>query len=578
MSDIKVDGYANFNGGMSTSVGPSVLSKNQYVFSVNCIIPKSSDGIQTRFGFRNIIIKFDISKYKEIWDNGNPQGCGSYRNKKGEVVLVYSISGYIFELTGNSFIKNAKVINQEDQNNPLIKNCWMTRVPGGIIINNGFDLPLFTNGEKVVRPKESKREIGVGLMGAYIQNRFWYVTPNRKEIRASTIKQPLSFDEAILSNIYGVVAPEEDSKITAIGKLGTIARDAAGGNLAFATERDFYSADVRGPRGFWGSAAQQGTGFVDNILPGIGAVSGNSFETVNGNIYFRNPVYGLVSLNQGRSDFQNKDSYTDHTTEGSLFFDNDTSHMLDSCYTKSYKKSIYTTIAPEYNCDKFVFWNGIIVKTPDPYYGRNKEQQQDVVESVFTGLRPWNINITDSVDQQMFILSRDYDCVNRLYLYDENTTSDINSKNERVLIESQIRTRSFDFEQSLFPKSPENKFYSLSNIRKNTTIIISSRESESSEFKEYSKLNFVVEDCSNKKLSSCGSCHDSIENISLSENSSNRFFSIQDNIFIKGWCLFKRYIRVAKIMQFDKIVYKEQIKREKEKCDKSKIFTYKISK
>lgn len=575
MNELKPEGYISFNGGMNSSIGPSLLGKDQYVYSINCIIPKTSDGIQTRFGFRYVQLEFQNSFYKKTWETGNPQGCGFYKKLNGEYVLLYSVNGYIFELTGNNYIKKTRVLNHEDQNDPSVKHCWITRVPGGAIVNNGIDAALYVTENENIRAKASKREIGPGLMGAYIQNRFWYVTPDRKEVRASTIKQPISFDEAIVDNIYGVITPEEDSIITGIGKLGTIARDAAGGNLGFATEKDFYSADVRGPRPSWGAAAQKGTGFVDNILPGIGAVAGNSFETANGNIYFRNTIYGLVSLNQGRADFQNKDSYTNHSIEGSLFFDNDSKHMLDSCYTKAYNKSIYTTVAPQYNCERYVYWNGLIVKTPDPYYGKEKDQQQDVVESVFTGLRPWNVNVSGDVEQNMFIMSYDYDCINRLYLYDESSFCDVNQKNQQVAIEAQIRTRSFDFSQPLFPKKPEHKFYSLANIKKDTTITVSARITDTGEFKKESELTFKS---GQTNALQCDSCPESIDNVSLPEIKTNKFFTIQDNIIIRGWCVFKRYIRLAEIIPFDKIVYKEQAKKEQLKCDDTKIYTHKISK
>jgi len=580
VSDLKPEGYVSFAGGMDSSISPSLLGKNQYVYSVNQVIPKSGEGIQTRFGFRRIPIEFQVTAHQEIWENGNPQGCGSYKDTDGSFVSLYSIDGWIFEITGNKYTRKAKILNLQDQNVPSIKHCWITRVPNGAIVNNGFDAPLYITKGEVKRAKKSKREIGPGLMGVYVQNRFWYVKPNRREIESSTIKQPISLDEAIIDNIYGVVAPEDESIIQAIGKLGTIARDAAGGNLAFATEKDFYSADVRGPRTTWGLAAQQGTGFVDNILPGIGAVSGNSFETSNGNIYFRNPIYGLVSLNQGRSDFQNKDRYTNHSVEASLFFNNDSRHYLDSCYTRAYEKSIYTTIAPQANCDGFVYWNGLLVKTPDPYYGKQKDQYQDIVESIFTGLRPWNINIIGDVEQEMLILSYDYDCKNRLYVYDESLIRDFNNKGEYVDIESQFLTRSFDYSQPLFPKSPENKFYSLSDIRTNVTVEILSRTTDTEEFKQTSKLEFKSSNkCESNNIISCDNCPESRDNVSTGEDKTARFFTIQNLIRIKGWCSFKRLISLAKIVDYDKTTYKTEDKpKEKKLCASTKIFSYKISK
>ena len=579
--ETKVDGYVSFSGGMDSSRSPSVLGKNQYVWSINCVIPKSSEGIANRKGFRPIEIKFTLDKYKAIWETGNPQGCGSFIDERENEFLLYVVNGFVFELRSiNNFTKEAKILNLGNQNDPKKKHVWITTIPGGAIINDGQDAPIFTNGIDSRRTRPSKREIGAGLMAVYVQNRLWYVKPNRKEIWASTIKQPLSLDEAYIDNIFGVASPD-DKKIQAIGKQGTIGRDAVGGDLAFATKGNYYTVDVRGARTNWGVTGGQATGFVDNTLPGLGAISGNSFESFNGNIFFRHSTFGLISLNQGRSEFANKDAFSKQTIEASLFFDNDTKFFLDSCYTKKYGKSIYTTIAPQHR-DGFVYWNGLLVKTPDPYYGKQSEENKftDIVESIWTGLRPWNIQTVGEVTENFYVLSYDFDCVNRLYVYDEYLDHDINYKKQKVAIESQLLTKAFSFQQPFFPKIGMNQLYSLDNITQDTEITVLTRTTEYGEFEEQSKLKFLVANkCDREGKIACDKCPESRDNISIANDKTKDYFTRQDLFLIKGSCSLRRWIRTADVNALDKTAYKQDREPNKAqaKCDSHKLFTYKIS-
>jgi hypothetical protein len=579
MSDEKIDGIVSFAGGMNSAADPYTIGENQYVYSVNQVIPKSSSGIETRKGFRPIKIIFETSSFEEIWTCGNPQGCGTYKTTKGDVVLVYSVGGYIYELTGNKYIMNAVVINKDNQYDSEIKHHWISPVPNGAIINDGIEAALFTDGLDAKKLNPNKREIGPGLMGVYVQNRFWYVKPNKKEIWASTINQPMSLDEALIDNIYGVILPE-DGEINAIGKQQTAGRDAIGGNLVFGTSGDIYSVDVRGPRNNWGSIGGRGTGFVDNILPRIGSIGGNSFETFGGNVFFRNATHGLVSINQSRADFQSKDSYTSHSIEASLFFDNDTKSFLSSCYTKAYRKSLYTTIAPELR-DGFVYWNGLIVKTPDPYYGRQSRDNNniDIVESIFTGLRPWNIQTSGNTDQSFFVLSYDYDCKNRLYIYDESLLNDIDNNGKSVVIESQLATRFFDFKQPLYQKINKSRIYTLDNIQKDTTVAISTRTSNYGAFENNVSLDFKLSNaCDEKEALTCSKCPEVRENVSVSPDK-KQAFGFQDLFVIKGWCALKKYIRVSSLKPFDLTLTRNETSARPvpEKCNEAKIFSYKIS-
>lgn len=575
MNTLKVDGYSSFSGGMDSSRGPSIIDKNQYIYSVNCFIPKSNDGIATRKGFREVNIRFQNKDQEEIFSTGNFQASGNYINSKGDSVLIYVIGGYFFELKGNKFQKDATILNYFDQNDPNQYHNYIIQVPSGLIINDGYSAPFYTSSYETRRTKPRKREIGAGLMGVYVQNRLWFVRPNGIEIWASTIKQPLSMDEAIIDNIYGITCPEENERITAIGKQGTARRDAVSGNLCFTTHSDFYSADVRGARTSWGIVGGQGTGFVNNTIPGVGASSHTSFESFNSNIFFRNPRFGLVSLNQTLSEFTSRDTVSDQMIEASLFFDNDTKRFLNSCHTKKYKKSLFTTIAPEHR-NGFVFWNGLIVKTPDPYYGKNAQDNKytDIVESVWTGIRPWDIQVVNELDEKMFILSLDHDNVNRLYFYDETLNYDVCGSGISE-IESKILTRSQDFSQPFLLKKLDSQIYSLSNINQDTRIVWYNRFNDGEDFRIVSDLSFKI---NNKEGIDCERKQETRESVSIG-SIKNSFYSVQDLIVINGSASIQRSVKTASIEPLSKSLYRESPvinKKESQYCYPESVFTYKL--
>lgn len=571
----KVDGYSSFSGGMDSSRGPSIIDKNQYVYAVNCTLTKSDDGIAVRKGFRNISVKFQTSTEEEIFSNGNFQASNNYINEKGEFVLLYVIDGYFFEIKGRGFQRNGRILNYQDQNDPNQKHNYITIIPGGAIINDGYSAPFYTSSFENRRTRPKKREIAAGLMGCYVQNRLWFVRPGRKEIWASTIKQPLSMDEAIIDNIYGIACPEDDQKIVAIGKQGTSRISAVSGNLCFATLKDFYSADVRGARTSWGISGGSRTGFVNNTIPDIGAVSHTSFEAFNSNIFFRSHRFGLISLNQSLAEYNSKDNISQQTIEASLFFDNDTKHFLDSCHTKKYGKSLYTTIAPEHR-NGFVFWNGILVKTPDPYYGKNAQDNKytDITEGVFTGIRPWDIQVISSLEEQMCILSHDHDSINRLYVYDESLNYDI-CQNKQIDIEAKILTRSQDFSQPFLTKKLDAQIYSLTRLNQKTNIIWFNRFNEMDDFKQVSDLTFSPIELPGIN---CNRKPEGRDNVSIG-HLKDSFFNVQDLIVIKGSVTLKRSVKTAIIESLSKSIFKESspyTRKIENRCIPESVFSYQL--
>lgn len=579
----QVDGNSDWSGGMDTSRNPSFISPNQFVYSVNMDIPPTFGGIKTRSGFRCLEIVFNTPEERGIYEQGIIQGEGWYYNGN-ETILLCSVNGWIFEfrnITRN--ILSGKIINGFSQNNPKNPHAWFTRVPYGSIMNDGESLPFIIRDGEIRRSDPDKNEITVGMMGVYVQNRFFYVRPDRKNIFASTILDPTSLQEAYDAGIYGFVTPEDEDFITAIGRQQTISRDAQGGNLSFSSLKNTYSADVRGDRNNWGKQGAGGVGYVNNAVPNVGAVSAYSYESFNANIYFRNLQYGFMSSKQAQYQFQNNDSYYSHSIEARLFFENDTPIFLSKCYTRGYGPKLYTTIAPEFSDNGGIIWSGIIVYAPDIYYSKSEKAERRY-ESVYTGIRPWCLTVTEDVKSgsRMFIHSRDHDNVNRIYLFDEDINYDVDKDGNKIIIESKLLTRSYNYGTDFVMKKATAYHYALKDVKSNTSVKIKTRVGESEAFKDmWDGQHFVNECCIKSKNGQ--PCFYPIpihpeerENVPVSiEKDAKEFYSRQFLFTIKGESTLKKWVMVSNIVRSNQNVTVE--KKQDPNCyEEETIFNYHI--
>lgn len=571
------DGNTSFIGGMDTSRSPSIISKNQYVTSVNMQISRGKEGIQTREGFKCLRLLFDTNQQKEVFQTGNVQGIGNYYSSYYKsIVIVISVSGYIVELVkkyGNVY----DVLFTNFRNNPNLKKCYISEVPQGVIISDGESAPIYLFASSRGRTRPSKKQIGPNHGGVYVQNRFWYINEEKNIVLGSTIQDPLSMEEAILANIYGFKIPDDTDDLVAIGKQKTISRDVTGGNLAFASTRTNYAVDVRGDRSRWGS--ESGIGSVDNVINDVGAVSPFSYESANANIYFRNASYGLMSTRSGQYQFTNNDSFSPVSIESSTIFDNDNQEFLDSCYTKFYKTKLFTTVAPQLK-DGFVFWSGMLVMSPDIYFATKDRAEINRVESIYTGIRPWGMTVSKDRSglDNMFIISYDHDCVNRVYVVDDESNYDTDQNGKLVEIESKLTTRLYNFSEPMIPKVANKQFYSYDSNRDMSLAIYSRDSSEGFYKKTWEASHSIINPGNTKSLFPFNATNPSNVQVLFTDNE-NEFYERQDLFVIKGPINLLKHVRVADSESLDITVNSNQaFKREKNKdCKRpEKIYSYNI--
>lgn len=482
-----IDGQTSFAAGIDQSRQPQLIGPANYAGGVNVYVPFNSERIKTRPGIHHCVLEFPGDKgARTIYETGHVQGLGKYRHK-GVDYHVRVVSGYVFEFVETRYgVLSGRIRNRGFPNSGRRTKAWVCAVPGGAIINDGQSLPIY------ITPTESRRtcpdcckEIGVGRMMAYVQDRLFYVNEESNFIYASDYRDPLKLNEAYANNIFGFALPDANDAITAIGYQKSLARDVNGGELVFSSADNIYSADVRGALSDWGMG--DGLGVARLVLAGVGATSPYAFTNFNTNLWFRSPD-GIVGFKQIQSQFVQEDSILSSSAEVQPLLANDTQWMLDQCQSVNWNNRLVTTVTPSLSDEGYVFWNALLVMSPSPTTGPDRFVGKRF-DGLWTGVRPWGMI---SVGDRMFIDSHDEDKVNRIYMLVEGTDYDTNSRGQQIEIEGHIETRSYVFEKPFTPKVGVRRQLGLYNITRDVVTRTLTREDATGEWREFDRRDFLV--------------------------------------------------------------------------------------
>jgi len=560
------DGSTNWLGGMDTSSQPKSISDICYARACNFICDRSGLGLKTRFGLRCQTLFFKDESLREIYEKGKLQGEG-YIIDGPRDYLVRCVNGIVFlftPITDSAF--SVRAMNRNSPNDQNIAQCWISEIPNGVVVNDGLHNPLIVTATRSYRTKNKDNQLRPGRKGVYVQNRFFYISADGKSVIASDIFNALSMQEYEDSGILGFAPAEEDGEIVAIGKQKVMLNYAEGGALIFATRKNIYSVDVRGDRNTW---AEQNTllGKVTQSVPGIGAVSHSSFETFNTNLFFRNTSYGVCDLRQSQYQFVNEDDFQSQSAEASFWFDNDTSWMLNHCYTRSYRHRLFTTVAPDRTEDGRVFWNGFISMNPQTRASQGVIPRR--YESVITGVRPFAMTSYKSpLDiHKCYIDSYDADGVTRLYRIDDFCDYDTNSAGKRIEIESWLETRGYTYQQEFKPKKTSKAFYAISGLTRPVKISIFTRTNHTISWENIwnCEHNAHVTNALNS-----GDCinfcdigqaqsrpHVSVATEKDTKCNSNviRYLMVQDRFECKGAFALDHWVRIATLSEYETTTY-----------------------
>lgn len=574
------DGNVSWVGGMDTSRSPVEIAEVQYSRAANMVIPRSLGGVRVRPGYIHQQLTFTSIEGRDIFLNGELQAEGWFYVGIN-VYLVAVVDGVVFRLrrvTQSAFM--VEDLNINDRNSSGVRDAWVSRIPDGCIINNDVDLPLIVKSNSVRRSKgQLEGEIGIGRMGVYVQNRFFYVTKGGRGLRFSNFLNPIGMTEGRLAGIDRFVPPEDGDEITAIGKQKVMLEYVTGGALVFSTRRNIYSIDVRGDIISWRVLGTR-VGKVTESVESISASSAYSFESFGSNLYFRNYSFGICDLKQSQYQFTQFDTTVNQSIEAAYWMENDTEHMLHKCYTRAWQSRLLTTVSPEQDATGRIFFHGILCYHPDATY-QNREAVPRRFESVFTGLRVvamTSVAVPKKRDQ-LFVYSYDPDGVNRLYMLDEKTDCDINHRGEKVEIEGWIEFRAYAFGSKLSMKKSQAIFYHTQQLTRDVHLEFFARNQSAGQWTSYATVDHLIKHINIDKgvfkpiplrPQVRGPINLTTEDLSKCSDSGASYLHIQDRVEFKGPIHFDNFIRVANPAPFDRT------SNEKETKKKALEFSYRI--
>lgn len=586
-SDPLSDGNVTWAGGMDTSRSPVEIGDAQYSRAANVVIPRSLGGIRVRPGFVHQHLQFTSQEGENIFRTGELQAEGWF-NVGINVYLVAVVNGVVFRMSRvTASVWRAEDININDRNSEGIRNAWVSRIPDGVIVNNGYDMPLIVKARTVRRSKGlSEGEIGPGRMGVYVQNRFFYVNATGTGIRFSNFLNPTGETESALAGVDRFIPPENGDQITAIGKQKVMLDYVTGGALIFSTRINIYSVDVRGDIPSW-RLLNTRVGKVTETVESMAASSAYSFESFGSNLYFRNFAFGICDLRQSQYQFNQFDTTIHQSVEAAYWLDNDTEHMLDRCYTRAWQSRLMTTVTPEQDETGRVFWNGILCYHPDATYS-DRQAAPRRFESVFTGLRVTAmsaVKISRKRDS-LFVYSWDKDGQNRLYMLDEKMDHDINHRGKSVEIEGWIEFRALNFKSPVTLKDSQAIFYHTKELPRDIHLKFFARNQTAGRWTEYAKIDHLIEWVNIEKgifkpvplkPQVRGPVNLEIEDLSKCSAMGRSYIHIQDRVEFTGAIHFENFIRIANPKAFDRTATKTETKRTRLEFTYRPDYTYYLS-
>jgi len=469
------DGSISFIGGMDASRPPYLLEQGYYHRGCNLSISHISGKLTQRPALVHVNLVGDEDAIC-IYNNAKNYQAEGWYKADNAIVMLRLIDGWLLQfrhLTKGSM--SVSLLNKADRRNQFISQAWITTIPRGAIVNDGESYPFIVREDGIRRSDPSKFEIGVGRMGVYVQNRYFYVDQSGKYIFVSDFRNPESLLNSALANIQGFILPEDQGTISAIGIRQQSLNSVEGGVLAFSSPNNTYSVDVRGDIQNW-ELANTRLGKVQESLPGIGAISAYSYESFSSDLYFRTIDQGIGNIGYFEAQSGNGSTYTSQSTEILCWLARDTTRLLSKCYTRKLGPRLITTVAPALNKYGYVFWSGLVSSRPSPIYGGRRSP--DVHEGLWTGVRPWGMTSYQDqlIGSELLVDSYDADGVTRMYQLTDKLDHDTNYLGQKVEIASWLETKSFNFGDFPTPKTIEQRSYTISDIPRDLRVKVHSRK------------------------------------------------------------------------------------------------------
>jgi hypothetical protein len=495
MGDTLIDGtlaWTGFNAGLTADR----IQKSEAHTAINATFKNNSVGCRDKFIHKPITVtsagkELGIS-YQDIFDKGKFQG---------ERQLVQGTEKYLISVRGGIIFK----VDLKRQVAQVLRTFTDDRIskyhrrvnigPAGryMVIHDWPNMPVIIDNGKARRSNHyavdfrnlPAPEIPASRMGVFLQDRYWIANTSQFTAgdRIGVVDTaPLSFIEVLTQNaafvnqFFNLGYGFSNQDITAMGYISS--RNSQSkiqstdyGPLYLATRGSFhiYSAEI--PRDLWMTT----NNFGRLELKGVGVVGQRAHSIIGSDVMFQD-IHGQVhSLTKNQNDVRSGWSTTIISREVSNWLHDCNKDYLDIGIITHHKDRVYIGAKParriisqyrgqiEYD----YYHQGIAVLELNNASTLN-EQATPAWAGLWSGINPMEIT---SVDDELYITSKDADGFNRTYLVDENAEFD-EVFNTKKPVRSRIYLRAYDCEQPLRDKKEQSVELSMGRIRKALKVLV----------------------------------------------------------------------------------------------------------
>lgn len=521
MVDFQYDGQTSFRSGQDWN-DTARRKRDGYLAGVN--VRPYRDDLYPRYGYEHCQVEIDpnisVNNFVtplDLFNRGKFQALVPYNYANSSYLLII-ISGQLFRFDPS--VRCLELVNQTDTPlNELARRINWTQAENNIIFFDG-GLPVIYDGTEARRSRlnnpetffdsannefivNNNPEIPVTCLGTYNQLRLFVGNANQFIAGDPTGgglsgTGPISFFESLNINgdfngqSFQLGTGNSGADITAMGHLNVLDNSTGIGPLFLATENQIYSFSSDLPRSAWSTQAQ-----ITLLLPNAGIAGQRAWDNINSDLIFVDKDGFIRSLFISR-DEQRRWENTAIDAEIDNWREDCFSDLHHIAVVERHKNNVYITRRPYHtkaisstgdevtdyaNC-------GLVVLSLDNESGLS-DDPRPIWNGLDTGLNPMDMA---SLDDHMYIISKDCDGINRIYRVNEEHDYDY-FKGKAKRIRSRVYLGNYDFESRFSDKSLKNLDLSIHAIKGKFDLIVEYKNAQSEKWFEWGRFEHMAAVC-----------------------------------------------------------------------------------
>lgn len=509
MSEFVIENAVDFSGGQDVSRGVSNVPDGKYYSGVN--ISSKSGKLRPRWGYSRVALTFKeggaydetgrLRTYKEIFEGGKFQSAVSYYIDNN-LFIVCVVSGHIFLINVQTNYVDVLPVVDGSRINGRLPRVNRTVADEYVVFHDFPDYPILVNGISARRANPSDYEVPPSRLSVYNQNRLFIVNGGNEftggdPVGSSVaINPPITFEEALApgaayyQQVFQLPTDYNREPVTAMANLQAVDTSTGIGPLLVGTANGVYAYATHNPRTEW-EAGQ----FGSSVVSQVGIVGARAVLNVNSDVFFVGADGHVRTISMAQNE-QKRWSRIPISREVEDWIKIHDKSLLQFSSAAYFNNKIFFTVNP-YRVAATDFatrqpisdyaFGGMVVLELDNITSFG-EPAPPSWAGLWTGVRPMEFV---PVGNRMFVFSKDYLSVNRLYEIDPDLSYDTADDKIRQ-VRSRVYTKSYPFQNPFNLKRLHSLELNCKDIKGDFTFRVQYKVSHSPYFYDWRTFNHLA--------------------------------------------------------------------------------------